>query len=189
MNIKALVDQIINTAKIRQSRSKMGLDNYNVSQHMLFTGNPGSAKTTVARLMAEILKQEGVLETGHFVECGRADLVGKYVGWTAQIVQKKFREAVGGILFIDEAYALVDDTNSFGAEAINTIVQEMENRRDNVIVIFAGYPDKMEHFLSENEGLRSRIAFHLDFPDYNAEEMLQILELMVKNKGYVINLI
>ena len=187
VNIKALVDQIINTAKIRQSRSNLGLDNYNVSQHMLFTGNPGSAKTTVARLMAEILKQEGVLETGHFVECGRADLVGKYVGWTAQIVQKKFREAVGGILFIDEAYALVDDTNSFGAEAINTIVQEMENRRDNVIVIFAGYPDKMEHFLSENEGLRSRIAFHLDFPDYNAEEMLQILELMVKNKGYVID--
>ena len=186
-DIKALVDQIINTAKIRKSRSKLGLDNYNLSQHMIFTGNPGSAKTTVARLMAEILKREGVLETGRFVGCGRADLVGKYVGWTAQIVQKKFREASGGILFIDEAYALVDDTNSFGAEAINTIVQEMENRRDKVIVIFAGYPDKMEHFLSENEGLRSRIAFHLDFPDYNAEEMLQILELMVKNKGYEIN--
>ncbi|ORU00169.1 stage V sporulation protein K [Anaerovibrio sp. JC8] len=187
-DIKALVDQIINTAKIRQSRSKLGLDNYKVSQHMIFTGNPGSAKTTIARLMAEILKQEGVLETGHFVECGRADLVGKYVGWTAQIVQKKFREAKGGILFIDEAYALVDNyTNSFGAEAINTIVQEMENRRDDVIVIFAGYPDRMEQFLAENEGLRSRIAFHLDFPDYNAEEMLQILELMVKNKGYEIN--
>lgn len=185
--IKALVDQIINTAKIKQARSKMGMDTHKVSQHMIFTGNPGSAKTTVARLIAEILKKEEVLETGRFVECGRADLVARYVGWTAKTVQEKFKRANGGILFIDEAYALVDDANSFGAEAINTIVQEMENQRDNVIVIFAGYPDKMEKFLAENEGLRSRIAFHLDFPDYNAEEMLQILELMVKDKGYEID--
>ena len=107
------------------------------------------------------------METGNFVECGRADLVARYVGWTAKTVKEKFNKARGGILFIDEAYALVDDTNSFGAEAINTIVQEMENRRDSVIVIFAGYPEKMEQFLEGNEGLRSRIAFHLDFPDYN----------------------
>ena len=185
--IKTLVDQIINTAKIKKARSSYGMDTHNISQHMLFTGNPGSAKTTVARLIAEILKKEETIETGNFVECGRADLVARYVGWTAKTVREKFNEANGGILFIDEAYSLVDDSNSFGAEAINTIVQEMENRRDSVIVIFAGYPDKMEKFLNENEGLRSRIAFHLDFPDYNADEMLQILELMAREKGYKIN--
>ena len=185
--IKNLVDQIINTSKIRKARSKMGMDTHSFSQHMIFTGNPGSAKTTVARLLADILKKEGILETGNFVECGRADLVARFVGWTAKTVKEKFNKASGGILFIDEAYALVDDTNSFGAEAINTIVQEMENRRDSVIVIFAGYPEKMEEFLAGNEGLRSRIAFHLDFPDYNADEMLQILELMVEDKGYLID--
>jgi ATPases of the AAA+ class len=154
---------------------------------MLFTGNPGSAKTTVARLLAEILKKEETIETGNFVECGRADLVARYVGWTAKTVREKFNEANGGILFIDEAYSLIDDPTCFGAEAINTIVQEMENRRDSVIVIFAGYPDKMEKFLNENEGLRSRIAFHLNFPDYNADELLQILELMAGEKGFKIN--
>ncbi len=185
--IKKLVDQIINTAKLKKARSDYGMDTHDISQHMLFTGNPGSAKTTVARLIAEILKKEEVIETGNFVECGRSDLVARYVGWTAKTVRQKFREADGGILFIDEAYSLVDDSNSFGAEAINTIVQEMENRRDRVIVIFAGYPEKMERFLAQNEGLRSRIAFHLIFPDYNADEMLQIFELMAKEKGYRIN--
>lgn len=97
------------------------------------------------------------------MECGRQDLVGKYVGWTARIVEEKFKEASGGVLFIDEAYALVDDSNTYGAEAINTITQMMENYRNDVIVIFAGYPDKMQEFLNQNEGLKSRIAFHLDF--------------------------
>ena len=152
---------------------------------MIFTGNPGSAKTSVARLLAEILKKEGVLESGAFVECGRSDLVGQFVGWTAPKVAKKFREARGGVLFIDEAYSLVEYRNgSFGDEAINTIVQEMENQRDNIIVIFAGYKEKMEGFLAKNEGLRSRIAFHVDFPDYNAEELTQILSLMAKDRGY-----
>jgi SpoVK/Ycf46/Vps4 family AAA+-type ATPase len=182
--IKGLVDQIISAAKVKNARSKLGMDTHSMSQHMIFTGNPGSAKTTVARLLAEILKQEDVIETGNYVECGRADLVARYVGWTAKTVREKFREAHGGILFIDEAYSLVDDTQSFGDEAINTIVQEMENQRDKVIVIFAGYPDKMEEFLEKNEGLRSRIAFHLKFPDYNADELLQIMELMTKEKGY-----
>ena len=165
----------------------MGMDNHTSSRHMIFTGNPGSAKTTVARLLAQILKQEDVLQSGYFVECGRGDLVAQYVGWTAKQVRKKFREAEGGILFIDEAYSLVDDTNSFGDEAINTIVQEMENHRDDVIVIFAGYPKKMEEFLQKNEGLRSRIAFHLNFPDYKADEMLEILKLMAKSKGMKID--
>lgn len=121
------------------------------------------------------------------MECGRSDLVARYVGWTAKQVQKQFRLARGGILFIDEAYSLVDDTNNFGDEAINTIVQEMENHRDDVIVIFAGYPEKMEAFLNKNEGLRSRTAFHLDFPDYNADELLDILQLMVRKQGLIID--
>jgi len=112
-------------------------------------------------------------------------LVGKYVGWTAKLVKSRFREARDGVLFIDEAYSLVDDRNgSFGDEAINTIVQEMENHRTDVIVIFAGYPEKMEAFLEKNEGLKSRITFHLDFPDYNKDELVEILQLMMKQKGY-----
>ena len=165
----------------------MGMDSYKTSLHMVFTGNPGTAKTTVARLITQIFVKEGILDTGNYVECGRADLVGKYVGWTAKTVKSKFREATGGVLFIDEAYSLVDDSNSFGDEAINTIVQEMENHRDDVIVIFAGYPDKMKDFFAKNEGLRSRIAFHLDFPDYNAEELVDILKLMADKKGYKLN--
>jgi len=185
--IKKVVDEVIDSARIQKMRSDMGMDSYKTSLHMVFTGNPGSAKTTVARLLAQIFTKEGILDSGKYVECGRADLVGRYVGWTAKTVRSKFREAKGGVLFIDEAYALVDDSNSFGDEAINTIVQEMENHRDDVIVIFAGYPDKMKEFLNKNEGLRSRIAFHLDFPDYNAEELVGILKLMAHKKGYKID--
>ncbi len=185
--IKEVVDEIIDSARIQKMRSNMGMDSYKTSLHMVFTGNPGSAKTTVARLITQIFTKEGILRTGKYVECGRADLVGRYVGWTAKTVRSKFREAKGGILFIDEAYSLVDDSNSFGDEAINTIVQEMENHRDDVIVIFAGYPNKMKDFLDKNEGLRSRIAFHLDFPDYNADELVGIIKLMAEQKGYKLN--
>lgn len=185
--IKQVVNQIIAAGRMQKLRSEMGLDSYKTSMHMIFTGNPGSAKTTVARLLAQILRRENILDSGSFVEVGRADLIAQYVGWTAKTVCAKFREAQGGILFIDEAYSLVDDSNSFGDEAINTIVQEMENNRDDVIVIFAGYPKKMELFMQKNEGLRSRIAFHLNFPDYKADEMLSILELMCKQKGYIMN--
>ena len=186
-DMKQVVDEIIDSARIQKIRSGMGMDSYKTSLHMVFTGNPGTAKTTVARLITQIFVKEGILDTGKYVECGRADLVGKYVGWTAKTVRSKFREAKGGVLFIDEAYSLVDDSNSFGDEAINTIVQEMENHRDDVIVIFAGYPDKMKDFFAKNEGLRSRIAFHLDFPDYNAEELVDILKLMADKKGYKLN--
>jgi AAA+ superfamily predicted ATPase len=148
---------------------------------MCFTGNPGSAKTTVARLLAQILRDHKVLANGHIIECGRADLVGKYVGHTAPIIKHRFIQARGGILFIDEAYSLVDDKDGmYGDEAINTIVQEMENSRNDVIVVFAGYPDKMEGFLNKNPGLRSRIAFHVPFADYNAEELYAITELLAK---------
>ena len=183
-DVKAVIDNIIAAYKMQKIRNGYLKSDAVSSRHMIFTGNPGSAKTTVARLVAEILKNEGVLETGEFVECGRADLIGKYVGWTAPAVKAKFRQAQGGVLFIDEAYSLVDDTASFADEAINTIVQEMENHRDDVIVIFAGYPDKMKTFVEKNEGLKSRIAFHIDFPDYNAEELLDIMKLMMKESEY-----
>ena len=185
--IKSLIDQIISAQKMNKARRDMGLDTVCSSKHMIFTGNPGSAKTTVARLLASILYDEHVLGTNKFIECGRQDLVGRYVGWTAKQVEAQFQKARGGILFIDEAYSLVEKEGLYGDEAINTIVQMMENYRNDVIVIFAGYPDKMERFLEKNEGLRSRIAFHVDFPDYNAEELCDILKLMSKEKGYMLD--
>ncbi|WP_051226566.1 AAA family ATPase [Butyrivibrio sp. MC2013] len=185
--IKAVTDQIVAAYKLQKIRDGYGFKDEAVSRHMVFTGNPGSAKTTVARLIADILTEEGILKTGALVECGRADLVGQYVGWTAREVRDKFKEASGGILFIDEAYSLVEDHKTFGMEAINTIAQEMENHRGDVIVIFAGYPEKMAEFLDQNEGLRSRIAFHLSFPDYNEEELMSILQLMAKNRGIKID--
>lgn len=183
-DVKKVVDEILDAAKINSVRKLMGCQDSENSMHMLFYGNPGTAKTTVARLLAQILKEEGVLANGHLVECGRQDLVGRYVGWTAKIVEEKFHAARGGVLFIDEAYSLVDDSNTFGAEAINTIVQQMENYRDEVIVILAGYPDKMRTFLAQNEGLNSRIAFHLNFPDYTGKELTDILALMMEQRGY-----
>lgn len=186
-DVKKVTDEILAVAKMQKMRKEMGLGDAKASMHMLFSGNPGTAKTTVARLLAQILKEEEVLINGHIVECGRQDLVGKYVGWTAQIVEEKFRAARGGILFIDEAYSLVEDGRTYGAEAINTIVQQMENYREEMIVIFAGYPDKMKDFLEQNEGLASRIAFHLDFPDYTADELTQIMDLMLEKRGYSID--
>lgn len=184
---KAMIDKIIAAFAVRKMKAGIGLGTMRMSMHMCFTGNPGSAKTTVARLLADILSKEGILTTGRFIECGRADLVGKFVGWTATQVKEKFNWARGGILFIDEAYSLVDDSRSFGDEAINTIVQEMENHREDVVVVFAGYPEKMREFLERNEGLRSRIAFHVDFPDYTAEELTDILSLMAKRQGYTLS--
>ncbi len=152
------------------------------SRHMVFTGNPGTAKTTVARLFAQIMKDNHVLSKGDLIEVGRKDLVGKYVGWTARLVEEAFNKARGSVLFIDEAYSLVDDKNGlYGDEAINTIVQMMENRRDDTIVIFAGYPDKMKAFLERNPGLRSRIAFHVDFDDYDENALMDILHLMAQH--------
>ncbi|MBR1598715.1 MAG: AAA family ATPase [Lachnospiraceae bacterium] len=180
---KAIVNKAIAGCKLRKICENKGIQKENGSMHMVFTGNPGTAKTTVARLFAEIMKDEKVLTTGAFVECGRADLVGQFIGHTAPIVKKKFREAQGGVLFIDEAYSLCDDReNSFGDEAINTIVQEMENNRDKVIVIFAGYPDEMKHFLERNPGLSSRIAYHVEFDDYSTDELLDITRLMISKK-------
>ena len=180
--VKAVTDQILDYAKAQRLFADQGMVCAMPALHMAFTGNPGSAKTTVARLLAEILVENKVLPRGRLYEVGRADLVGKYVGWTAKLVQEAFRKAKGSVLFIDEAYSLADGRGLYGDEAINTIVQEMENARGSTVVIFAGYPDKMEQFLEQNPGLRSRIAFHVPFDDYTPEQLVDITRLLAEKK-------
>jgi len=187
-DVKSVINQALDFFKAQKLFKDKGIPTENTAMHMVFTGNPGTAKTTAARLFAQIMKDNGLLSEGRLYEVGRADLVGKYVGWTAQIVKQKFRAARGSVLFIDEAYSLVDDKDGmFGDEAINTIVQEMENNREDMVVIFAGYPDKMESFLQKNPGLRSRIAFHVPFEDYNSEELYQITSLLAENKKMMLS--
>ncbi len=181
---KEVIQGALDYYKAQKLFRDKGMKTDHPAMHMVFTGSPGTAKTTVARLFAQILRENEILSKGHLVEVGRSDLVGKYVGWTAVTIKKRFEEAEGGVLFIDEAYSLVDDrSGSFGDEAINTIVQEMENRRDSVVVIFAGYTNEMEKFLNKNPGLRSRIAFHVSFDDYTADELCDIAGLIAKEKG------
>ena len=185
---KKMIHQALDSYKAQKLFKDKGLPDDSICNHMIFTGNPGTAKTTVARLFARILKDNDVISTGRIVEAGRADLVGKYVGWTAPAVKRKFKQAMGGILFIDEAYSLVDDRDGmYGDEAINTIVQEMENHRDELIVIFAGYPDKMEGFLDKNPGLRSRIAHYIHFEDYDTEDLCRIADHIASKMGLVID--
>lgn len=182
-SVKAVISKAIAGFKLKKACMDKGISNERPSLHMVFTGNPGTAKTTVARLFAEIMKDEKALPSGNFVEAGRADLVSEHVGGTAPLIKKKFREAQGGVLFIDEAYSLCDShENSFGDEAINTIVQEMENHREDVVVIFAGYSDQMKAFLDRNPGMASRIAFHVDFEDYSVDELCDITRLMLSKK-------
>ena len=182
-NAKRVMEEALAYYKAQRLFADKGMKQERAAMHMVFTGNPGTAKTSVARLFARIMRDNGLLSRGHLVEVGRSDLVGKFVGWTAPIVKKKFKEAKGGVLFIDEAYSLVDDRDGmYGDEAINTIVQEMENNRDDMVVIFAGYPDKMQGFLDKNPGLRSRIAFHVPFEDYTAEELCAITRLHAGKK-------
>lgn len=180
---KQVIQQALDYNRAQFLYEKAGLKKLDTTKHMVFTGNPGTAKTTVARLFAQIMKDNRVLSRGNLIEVGRQDLVGKYVGWTAKCVEEAFDNAMGSVLFIDEAYSLFEaEGGYYGDEAINTIVQLMENRRDNTIVIFAGYPDKMQQFLDRNPGLRSRIAFHVNFDDYSTEELVDIFRLMA-SKG------
>ncbi len=187
-SVKALIDEVINLNKYNKLLLERNKKVINISRHMVFTGNPGTAKTTVARLFAGIMKEEGILDKGDLIEVGRKDIVAKYVGWTAKNVEKIFQCAKGSVLFIDEAYSLVDDrSGSFADEAINTIVQCMENYRHDTIVIFAGYPEKMASFLDRNPGLRSRISYNINFEDYSDEELYSILLLMCKEDGVEIS--
>lgn len=186
-SVKEIIHKAMAHYKLNKLCIDKGIAREKASFHMVFTGNPGTAKTTVARLFAEILKDEKVLSTGNFVEVGRADLVGDHVGSTAPLVRKKFKEAQGGVLFIDEAYSLCDAyENGYGDEAINTLVQEMENHRDEVIVIFAGYTEPMKRFLERNPGMLSRLAFQVEFEDYSTEELCEITKLMVSQKEMTI---
>lgn len=186
-SVKSVIKKVIAGAKVNKYCKERGIKKDRASLHMLFTGNPGTAKTTIARLFGEIMAEEKLLPTGVFVEAGRADLIGQFVGHTALKIVEKFKEARGGILFIDEAYSLCDnDRGSFGDEAITTIVREMENHREDTVVIFAGYPDEMQRFLDKNSGLSSRIAFHINFDDYSTEELCDITKLMLAKKHLTI---
>ena len=170
---------------MQQLRREKGLKAESPSMHMIFTGNPGTGKTTVARIVSRYLKAIGVLSGGQLVEVTRADLVGQYVGHTAPLTQKAISSALGGVLFVDEAYSLFrgrDD--SFGLEAIDTLVKGMEDHRDELLVILAGYSKEMEEFLTANSGLRSRFPNIIEFPDYTAQELLDITKSIVKGKGY-----
>ena len=185
--IKDLIDEFITTKKAQEHYINAGASQIDLGMHMIFTGNPGTAKTTVARLLGEILRDNHILEVGEVVEVSRTDLIEKYVGWTAKRVTEYFEEARGSILFIDEAYSLLDDPHSFGDEAIDTIVLEMENHRNDVMVIFAGYPREMENFINRNSGLRSRINYQLNFRDYSLTQLIEIGYLMIQNRGLKIS--
>lgn len=189
-NVKAVLRRFIATRELSKLREEKGLAPLAGSMHMCFMGNPGTAKTTVARLLADILAGRGLIKNRKVIECGRADVVGKYIGHTACLVKKKFDEADGGILFIDEAYALAsdpDDHRDFGYEAVATIVQEMENRRGRVMVIFAGYAREMEQFLMMNPGMPSRIAEKVYFDDYSPMELMGILKDMAAEKDLTLS--
>ncbi|MBQ1343879.1 MAG: AAA family ATPase [Firmicutes bacterium] len=187
-HVKQQVAKIAAFARMKQDMAALGHEAPPIVLNMEFTGNPGTAKTTVARIMSGILYETGVLPNNELIEVGRADLVGKYVGHTADKVKEIFKQAKGKLLFIDEAYSLVENRRGdYGDEAINTIVQEMENCREDTVVIFAGYPDEMKEFFSRNPGLRSRVPFTIHFSDYSADELAQIAEAEAKKRGFSIS--
>ena len=167
----------------------MGLASGPPTLHMSFTGNPGTGKTTVALRMAEILHRLGYVRKGHLVTVTRDDLVGQYIGHTAPRTREVLKKAMGGVLFIDEAYYLYRPENErdYGQEAIEILLQVMENKRDDLVVILAGYEDRMNRFFASNPGFRSRIAHHIDFPDYSDDELLQIAELMLAERNYCLS--
>ena len=197
--IRAEINELVGLAPVKeyvfgladnlqvQQRAAAGLKTASLSMHMIFTGNPGTGKTTIARLVAKYLKAIGALKGGQLVEVTRADLVGRYTGHTAPLTNSVIESALGGVLFIDEAYSLYrGEQDSFGLEAIDTLVKGMEDHRDELVVILAGYTREMETFLTANSGLASRFPNRIEFPDYTAVELLQITQVLAKNKGYTL---
>ncbi len=184
--VKNEINSLVNLIEITKMRSEKGLPSMDMSYHMVFTGNPGTGKTTIARLVAGIYKELGVLSAGTLTETDRAGLVAGFVGQTALKVKDVCKKASGGVLFIDEAYSLTQSTSSsdFGLEAVDTLVKEMEDNRGNLVVIAAGYTNEMRRFISANTGLMSRFNKIIEFPDYSEEELIDILRLMAKRAGY-----
>ena len=183
--VKEYVFGLADNIQVQQRRAAAGLKTASLSMHMIFTGNPGTGKTTIARLVAKYLKAIGALKGGQLVEVSRGDLVGRYTGHTAPLTNSVIQSALGGVLFIDEAYSLYrGEQDSFGLEAIDTLVKGMEDHRDELVVILAGYTREMETFLTANSGLASRFPNKIEFPDYTADELLDITNVLAKGKGY-----
>ncbi len=187
--IKQKVNEIASLLLVDRARRRFGLDAPRPNLHMCFTGSPGTGKTTVALRMASLLKQMGYLEQGQLVHAMRNDLIGEFIGQTAPRTKRVLDKAMGGVLFIDEAYYLYNkhDPNDFGQEAVGILLQVMENDRDKLVVILAGYKDRMDEFFSSNPGMSSRIAHHLDFVDYELGELLSIGEVMLSQSNYYLS--
>jgi SpoVK/Ycf46/Vps4 family AAA+-type ATPase len=184
--VKEDVESLRNLIKIQALRAQQGLPNSQVSYHCVFTGNPGTGKTTVARIIAGIYKELGILKKGHLVETDRSGLVGEYVGQTAPKTNAKVDEALDGVLFIDEAYSLVAGGNDYGAEAIATLLKRMEDNRDRLVVILAGYTDEIREFIESNPGLQSRFNRYIHFNDYSTEELMDVFKYNLKRSRYKI---
>jgi probable Rubsico expression protein CbbX len=184
--VKTRIREIAALLLVDRLRKKFELSSETPTLHMNFTGNPGTGKTTVALRMAEILHRLGYAREGHLIAVTRDDLVGQYIGHTAPKTREVIKKAMGGVLFIDEAYYLYKPENErdYGAESIEILLQVMENNRDDLVVILAGYKDRMDKFFNSNPGMRSRIAQHVDFPDYSADELLAIAKLMLAQQNY-----
>jgi probable Rubsico expression protein CbbX len=184
--VKTRIREIAALLVVDRLRREHGLVSERPSLHMCFTGNPGTGKTTVARRMAEILHRLGYVERGHLVSATREDLVGQYVGHTAPKTRDVLKKAYGGVLFIDEAYYLhrPENERDYGQEAIEILLQAMENERDKLVVILAGYKDRMDEFFGSNPGMQSRVAHHIEFPDFTDDELMRIGELMLEQREY-----